>query len=359
MSTFPVPYPVDIRPLTSLRFFAALVVVFHHLGYFMPPAAHEVTDFLQKGYLGVDFFFILSGFILVHVYSEKLQAGHCTARSFYVRRFARIYPLHLLTLLLMVPLFYTQLGFGFVGDSPDSFPVRTFLDHLLMIHAWGMESTLRLNAPSWSISAEWFAYLFFPIFMAVFSKFKPGWLLVCLCTIFSAAWLLSYSVAPERPLTMLSVDFGIFRVIPEFAIGMVLYQFFGKRAPLKHASGFLLLCTVTVIALMHWGAPDLMIVFCFAAIIVLAADMSRVGKKMSGRLFVWLGEISYAVYMTHYIVMTVILWGAWKVMAQAEFLSIYPLLALAVIVVTIGFSAALYHGLEKPARRWITGKLSS
>ena len=353
------PYPTDIRPLTSLRFFAALAVVFHHIGYFMPSPVPWAAGFFQKGYLGVDFFFILSGFILTHVYADSLRTGVCTVRDFYVRRFARIYPLHLLTLLVMAGMFYTRLGFGFVGDMPAAFPVKTFFDHLLMIHAWGTEQTLRLNAPSWSISAEWLAYLLFPLLIAGLPRFHPRNLVCAAAILFAAMWLISVMINPERPLTKLSTDFGIVRIFPEFALGMALYLFFRQRAGVSHAGRWLALCAAGIAALMYAHAPDIIIVSLFAAIIVLAADLSRSGGGwLSGPFCVWLGEISYAVYMTHYIVLTVILWGAWQALAQADFLAIFPLLAAASVATTVGISAISYHALEKPARRWITKTLT-
>lgn len=354
-------YPADIRPLTSLRFFAAMVVVFHHLGYFMPPTVHAATGVFQKGYLGVDFFFILSGFILTHAYREPLRQGRCTIRDFYVRRFARIYPLHLVTLLIMAGVFlFTPLGFGFVDDWPSRFPVTSFFSHFFMIHAWGREHVLHFNIPSWSISAEWFAYLLFPLLALWLQKFRPAAVLGGAGFLFAAMCVVSYALMPERPITERTTDFSIVRIFPEFMLGMALYLFFRGRKAIGHAAFLLVLTAAAVLILMHFSAPDIFIVLLLAAAIILTADLARTGREswLSGRVCVWLGEISYAVYMTHFIVLSVILWGVWQAVTPAEFLKMFPFLAAAAVIVTVGVSALSYHALEKPARRWITGKLA-
>ena len=97
----PAPFPKDLKTLTSLRFWAALwVVLFHYLPYAGPEAMG--FPLLIKGYLGIDFFFVLSGFVLAHVYGESIRTGTYSHPDFILKRIARIYPMHIVTLALFV-----------------------------------------------------------------------------------------------------------------------------------------------------------------------------------------------------------------------------------------------------------------
>jgi peptidoglycan/LPS O-acetylase OafA/YrhL len=153
--------PLDIKPLTSLRFFAAFWVVTYH--YWPKLAVTGTPALVAKGYLGVELFFILSGFILCHVYLPSFEAQRFRYGEFLWARLARIYPMHLATLV----------GIGLMGGAAlaAGFPVEHNLlslaalpANLALVHAWGFAPVVGWNHPSWSISAEWFAYLAFPLF---------------------------------------------------------------------------------------------------------------------------------------------------------------------------------------------------
>ena len=98
------PLPAVIHSLTSLRFLAAAWVVFFHFKEFFPDTALQESRFAGYGFLGVDFFFVLSGFVLAHVYLPKVREQRFDYWSFLVRRIGRIYPLHVLTLAVTIGL---------------------------------------------------------------------------------------------------------------------------------------------------------------------------------------------------------------------------------------------------------------
>src|SRR5258708_1351521 len=146
--------------LTPLRGIAAIwVVVFHFqvlVVQFILPAQ---TLIVAKGYLMVDLFFIMSGFIICHVYHQSFQDGFASGnfRKFIVARFARIYPLHLFTLVLLIIFVGATKSWNPI-DDPKAIPANIFL-----IHALGIHKVFTWNVPSWSISAEWWAYMIFPL----------------------------------------------------------------------------------------------------------------------------------------------------------------------------------------------------
>ncbi|MBI4031091.1 MAG: acyltransferase, partial [Proteobacteria bacterium] len=297
------PYPAHIAPLTTLRFFAALVVFIYHIGYFLPLSVRESFGILKKGYLAVDFFFILSGFILTHAYVEAARQKRFSAKEFYIRRFARIYPLHFVTLLVMAAISFTRLGYGFIFDEVERFQTIPFFNHLFLLHAWGVEPTLRFNIPSWSISAEWFAYLLFPALLLIFLRLKPARLLAASMTLFAAIWFFSYYNDSENPITRFSVNFGILRIFPEFIVGMALWLFCSQRHPYPSPRAWLgfIAFTALFLILLHYSAPAVLFIPAFSGIIVFAAELARAeDPRAAGWLGspagVWLGEISYAIY---------------------------------------------------------------
>jgi peptidoglycan/LPS O-acetylase OafA/YrhL len=123
-----------------------------------------VEGVIEKGYLAVDFVFVLSRFILAYVYASEFDAGAGRYRRFLSLRLARIYPVHLLMLSLAIVVVLSVTGFA--SDAILRNTPRTIGSNLLLIHSWGIDGQLSWKFVSWSISAEWFAYLGVPRFGA-------------------------------------------------------------------------------------------------------------------------------------------------------------------------------------------------
>src|SRR5215217_3096190 len=137
--------PLDLKPLTALRFAAAMWVVSYH---FWPDLAGAAIPMLvQKGYLGVELFFVLSGFILSHVYLQGFGESRFRYGAFLWARIARVYPLHLATLLGVAALAVVASAAGLVMEHRladwGAFPAN-----LLMVHAWGLAPSAAFNHPS-------------------------------------------------------------------------------------------------------------------------------------------------------------------------------------------------------------------
>lgn len=163
------PFPADLPALTSIRFILALgVVLFHYQLQWVygPPG----TGLITHGRLGVDVFFILSGFILTHVYLAQERAGRYRLRPFIVARFARIYPMHIIMVLFTLMMVVAASLLGAEYES-EGLSVSGFVQAVLMVHAWFPTDIQNWwNGPSWSLSAEWFAYLLFPLYAWVAVK---------------------------------------------------------------------------------------------------------------------------------------------------------------------------------------------
>ncbi|MCA8886093.1 MAG: acyltransferase, partial [Hyphomonadaceae bacterium] len=164
-------YPQELKPLTSLRFIAAFWVLLYHFKDHLGLGMGQF-GLVADGYLGVDLFFTLSGFILAHVYLTSVEDGRFGYGGFLKNRIARVYPMHLAALGAMLVLFAGAAVLGVGESNPDAFRLSDLPAHLLMIHAWGTTPTVGWNFPSWSISAEWLAYLLFPLVAGLVLKAK-------------------------------------------------------------------------------------------------------------------------------------------------------------------------------------------
>ena len=158
---------------TALRGIAALIVVGYHLRFGADDllAAEEATRLFERGYLWVDLFFILSGFVLCYVYEPKGLPTISHVSRFYRARLARVWPLHALTLAVLVTFSLATIYYARMTASPGSAyesDWSALLGNILLVHAWGIFSQSSWNIPAWSISAEVFAYLWFPAFLLMF-----------------------------------------------------------------------------------------------------------------------------------------------------------------------------------------------
>ncbi|MGA0604199.1 acyltransferase family protein [Caulobacter sp. KR2-114] len=345
----------NIKPLTSLRFFAAFWVVLFHYWHNLAGVT-GTPSVVEKGYLGVELFFTLSGFILCHVYLTGLGEGRFRYGSFLWARLARVYPLHIATLLGVGVMALVALAAGMSVDG-NILSWASLPANLLMIHAWGFAPQAGWNHPSWSISAEWFAYLMFPAF---------GWLAWRLrnrpymAMAGSVAFLAALYVVFERlagfPLTRATIAWGALRIVPCFTLGCATYLVWrrsgatGAAERRDQAAIGAVFFGAGILLAAQFGAPDALIVPGFAGLILSLAKLARAGSSFGTQAaFVYLGEISYSVYMICIPWQLVFVNVATKVMHLSD--KKLPLFAWLVFVVTVvPLAAASYHLIEKPAR---------
>jgi peptidoglycan/LPS O-acetylase OafA/YrhL len=348
----PLPTAFDLRPLTALRFMAALWVALYT---FWPNLdVGFLPNLAAKGYLGVELFFVLSGFILSHVYLHAFAEKRFSYRGFLWARIARVYPLHVFTLLGVMALGLAAVAVGLSIDA-SILSWKSLPAHLLMLHAWGFAGEAGWNHPSWSISADWFAYLACPLFaLAAWPMRKRPWV----ATAGTAVFLMGLYAAFERlagfPLTEATFRWGALRIVPCFAYGCALYLVY-RRAPLPHA-GLLALSAAVVMgasaSVLAWDAVTVLA----AGLLILALASVPDGKAgwLGSKPAVYLGEISYSVYMVC---------APWQILAVnlaaratgAEDKRLHVLVWLGIILGLIAAAAATYHLIERPARKALRG----
>lgn len=355
-----------IKPLTSLRFFAAIMVVVLHVKDEFGPAfnLNLVSPGFDRGGIGVDFFFLLSAFILSYVHQADFVNGPWPKyKRFLLLRLARIYPVHLVVLLLwLVAVSLVPLIAGGLLTADDGFAekhsIESFFTNLLLIHAWGFHDIETWNHPSWSISSEWFAYLLFP-FMIVLWYRITNWRVRVLAA--AVAWIgaaILYTVA-ERYDLLLTVHYGNMRIFFLFVIGVGLYDLFSwfrtQGRTLPAADGLAWGALVGALALMHVEASMGLLVPVMALLILAAAEArGSFHRVFSWGPLVYLGEVSYAIYMIHALVERV-----WQFMYRKWFGPEFFTFETGLIGLTLLVGACvvggmvLYHVVERPARQYL------
>lgn len=341
----------EIVSLTGLRAWAALWVVAHHHRVFVLGELGEPWwGLLDRGYLGVDLFFTLSGFVLAYNYGSWIRSRADTMR-FVALRLARIYPLHVTMLLVGVLLSVTSGWTGLRVGSPEAYALdHHFWLHLFLVHAWGFESSLRFNQPSWSISAEFFAYLCFPLLWAIVARvWRP---------IGAASGALGAAFAVIVVLRLLGYEtmhvplhHALVRVTGEFLAGCFVWRLveLDDSPDLPARATSILLAGVGLLALVP-AADPWMAVAAPVLVYVLASGSGPAMRLFTARPAVFLGRISYSIYMTHMFVLS----GLQRVLPtwQLGELGVLPTLGILLVhaVAIIGVAAVSYEWLELPAR---------
>jgi peptidoglycan/LPS O-acetylase OafA/YrhL len=343
--------------LVSMRGLAAWLVVFFHskklLLSALPHLPAVLSDFIGQGYLAVDFFFVLSGFIIFINYHAKffINFRH-NAMIFYWNRISRIYPVHLFMLALYLLLAFAFLYLSSSKAMPPGYTAESFIQSLMLIHAWTGNAT-SWNVPSWSISAEWFVYLLFPFIAISFGKLVKG-LTAHLLVAASALTLLygAYFFQGYETLGTALSSMALVRALCEFLLGTVAGSLFiHHRAILANGRGFIVSIMLALcFVLFYFNPPNFSTVplLCFLLVSFLSIDTSLVSKTLSNKFLVYLGEISYSTYMVHYFVYDV--FKAYWV-NETQPVSLAHLMASFFVILVL--SAVMHRMLEVPAQRYL------
>ncbi len=349
MATAAIEPRADLPALTGIRGIAAWLVVLYHIrGAAAWALPVELTAFLAKGYLAVDLFFMLSGFVLWLNYADRLRSGGIgEAPAFLYRRIARIWPLHAF-MLCGAAAFAAALALS--GRSDAHYPWAELPLHLALMQNWGFTDALTWNDPAWSISCELGAYLMFPLLVlgADWRRLPTG-LLCGLVLLLAGALHLLMTAGGAATLGDQITRFGLPRALFEFAIGTIVCALWERSRGKPRACSLVALasCAATALA---WaaGAPETLAVPLLFATLLLAVALTASSPRnpLAWRPIHYLGEISYATYLAHFL-----LFIAFKLVFVEDPARV-PLGLLALfLVLTLAASAALHHLVERPAQR--------
>ncbi|TAL28039.1 MAG: acyltransferase [Alphaproteobacteria bacterium] len=337
-----------LSPLTSIRGVAALWVYLYHRSN-MTSGSAFFTAFAKDGYFGLDIFFILSGFIISYVHFDEFATPKDVQKNagrFLWLRLSRIYPLHILTLL------------AFVNLQERTGGVTDFLQHVLLMQSWGWSNNGLWNVPAWSISVEWLIYLFFPLFACgIFAIAKNVALNIVIVVVSLVTWQL-YLMNLNQPIhDLVEPAKCLPRGILNFMIGVALHNLYRQKFLEKLPWDAVAVASALAIAGTSWArsrdmhVPDVLMIGLFTVLIYSLANIkSWANVVFSNRAVVYLGAISYSLYMLQWIYLLLVAKYRGIMFAGEPFFDWH------FFVETLGLiavSALSYHLLEQPARKWM------
>jgi peptidoglycan/LPS O-acetylase OafA/YrhL len=351
--------------LTGVRGVAALAVFLCHL---QPIGLHVLglapdagLTVIGSGFRGVDLFFILSGFILFHVHAGDFDVlSGAGARRFYVLRFFRVYPLNAFVLTLMAPLVillpeYAQ--WHRLAHLPQGayhardFSLLGFVQSLLLVQSWTELKPGTWNEPAWTLSAEVLGYICFPGLAVIVGRLRSGWQTTALAALGLATFGLLMILgghATNNP----SALFGLVRMALCFGAGVCLCRTFQLRARSDRTRGLLAVASAAFIALCFWQTRlGVLSVFGFAGLIYsLACGAGLISSFMTSPLVMWLGRISFSLYIIHLIPLDLF---DWLLSRYESDLSRPVSVAMLAVAASLPFAlAAFTHRLvEQPFQR--------
>lgn len=344
-----------IDPLTGVRGIAALWVVLYHLGDLIEatwPAWRFTNQLIAGGYLGVDLFSLLSGFVIAHRYAEIFAAGGVANRRFLWLRVVRTLPLHLFVMamfVLMVPVEGDRTLGQLASDG-------SFWRQLLLLHGIGFEDRFAWNVPSWSLGSEWACYLVFPLLAPLIARVRhAGAALACAAITLLGTALLLQAVGHRAFDAYL--DYGWLRVGGEFLTGCWLQRVHQSGALARWPLGWIALVLLGVMILARgffgWYTLAAWYVGGFALWILALAQNRRPWRALLGNpVMHYLGEISYSLYMVH-----------WWVLVHGERFGLRALpkeaQVIALLVAVLLLSSATYHGIERTAQRRLRNRFGT
>lgn len=361
--------------LHGLRFFAAMMVVFSHVelmkdyhGY--PNLYSSNTAVYESGRLGVTLFFVLSGFLISYLLlTEKKVSGSIAVKKFYGRRILRIWPLYYL-LVFLTFIIIARIGFfavpKYTAAVPDSFSY-TFPLYLLLLPqlALSIFEPVPFAEPLWSIGVEEQFYLLWPVVMKYVKRFLRLTIIIIVGAVVLKQ-LIFFIAEANRASTNLKywnylLNYLYFTRIECMAVGGVgAWLVFARRQNILkfifHRGFQLVLYAATIFLIVTpWNKPAynyLLYAVCFCLIIINVADNRKSLIRIESPVFVFLGNISFSIYMFHEIAIKTVM----ETMVRAQGAAFNNILSnvilyAASISLTLGASTIVYYFFEKPFLR--------
>lgn len=366
--------------LDGLRGVAAILVVAFHLFESYVPVLHE--QIINHGYLAVDFFFVLSGYVIGYAYDDR-WGPRMNTWDFIKRRLVRLHPMYLMGTFIGLLLFYFTDGpmFPLVNETPWWRAIVAFLIAVFMVPQWpkldirGWQEINPLNGATWTLTWEYVANLLYAFFIRHLRTPLLG-VLVGLSAFFTVDIAMDLDVfnvlGPYHGYTMaggwgLSPDqlymaFG--RLFYPFFCGLLLFRL-GKKITIKKNAWWWLALLVTVILAMPEvggkGAPwmnGVYICICILVLfplIVITGAGSTVEGKTATKLCKFLGEISYPLYVTHYPLIYIQM--NWLANHRDAPVGQHIMVSVSIFIISIAATWAVYKLYDLPVREWLRKKV--
>ena len=383
-----------LNNLTPMRGVAALLTVIFHVDIMIGQGGsmlvnHARSMLLSRMYLMVDFFFILSGFIMFYVYGKIFSSSVTKEafKKFSLARFARVYPLHFVTLCYCILLFFISQQLGIpklqiVQVENNSFSILT---NVLLLHSMNLHNYFSWNHASWSISVEWWAYMVFPFLVPPILAMGNNKKVITAILCFVGYLVITFFIMPivtvpkEIPFAKINPDsltinvayqYGYIRCLCGFILGMMVYQAYCAQWLKKVlANGYVLIGLVLAsFVCMHFDLPDILSVLPFPLILLCGAYGSiGIDKFFAFKPLQRLGDWSFSIYLVHQpLIFTLVCITAYLNPVDLTKAASGPppkpemfagwLICIVFIIVTLVVSYFTYRFIEVPARNRLNGK---
>lgn len=356
--------------LDAWRGVCALLVAFYHYVYALPSGLQAV-GFLYNSYLFVDFFFVLSGFVIFHAYRDRIDSD-IGALTFVIRRFGRVWPAHMTVLVGFVIFLVIIAALPHpnnlnITSVQGEYSLRALLLQTVLLNAMGLQDMTTWNGPAWSIGAEFYSYVLFACVVLLWRH----WLVTASITLS----LLAFAVILWRaPVYMNSTwDYGLLRCVAGFFVGGVAYHVHERyrHVPLKFAT-VVEIVSLAVVALFMVSVghnPDTLSVHSLAApivfatvILIFARERGFVSLLLKLAPFRPVARYSFSIYITHQLVLIPMVYLTWftgmrEVSAPPQQLGMFQswptgILPFVFFTMILLISAVSYRFIEVPSRNY-------
>lgn len=351
--------PPDLRPrqipgLTGIRGIAAIWVVGFHAALLIGLQPGSLTyNFFTAGWVGVDLFFLLSGFMLMHAHRldfAELQVANI--RDFAVARLMRVYPLSLVVLLLIVALIVADPSFAahYRNSAEGNLSLVSFILTVLLATRW-LPHQGSWNEPVWSLSAEIVGYVMFPVLAWIIGRITSQKLAFCSAASLIASVIILQILVGRFGQNNLGFQGALVRMAGFFTAGICLRQAAGlvrgEHASVSTSTAIGAVLAIVLLPFVPFG-PGLMPVPFAALIFALFFQRDVIGRLLSSRVAMFMGKISFPLYLLHVMPLGAFHYHARNMMLSGQ---TYAAALLLVIVALVAASWVLHTWVERPAHQ--------
>jgi len=359
-----------INSLTGLRGIAAIwVALFHGTGMLAidPGFPVAIRNVIQCGWVAVDLFFVLSGYVMCYVHLGDFEVlSWSSTWRYWKLRLARIYPAHAVMTLAWLPVMWMAAVVfpeTLTASVKDQFSLSALAAALTLTNGWGLPHSQGWNGVSWSVGSEWFAYLSFPLLAFLLNGTLTMGKSLLLAAVAMAVPFGLAIVVNGGSQFMLPWSWTIVRVETAFVLGMAMYHLSQHIRPavatMLTIASLLGIAFVTIRA-----APGLEIgvLICCFALLISGAAKSRIADALFGsRVLTFLGTISYSIYLSHYLVVVFLRHIFQRLIRGTPTPTQSGILLIVFLAITVAVGYGLFTVIENPMRKilrrtWINRK---
>lgn len=349
--------------LDALRFIVAAMIILHHFQAAGPHALAETLHpvFERGGFLLTNFFLIDSGYVLMRVYGGQVGSGRMSADDFFLKRYLRVVPAHLMMGLGLVALVLIGTAVGAPPRNPEWFAWDQLPAQLALVQSFGVHGGLGWNAPSWSISALIGCYLAFPWLLKAITRLGPASVLIGAVSLYLLVNELTWALL-GYPVYQMPMRYGFIRALPLFMLGMALAWFAQRVWFAPRLAAVAGIAAAVALAALQWFDKNAIASLVCISVIILAAGAIPVRKP--SRLVEQAALISFSMFITNEVVR--IAWFGAANVAIARFDLSEPIqwaLWGAGVLAAFVFAACFHYAIDNPVQNrikaWLRARASS